>query len=124
MQRFNITMSNKIHTRARHATKNALKMSALYKEIQKECGYHLYEIEDVINAFSRVSMKTILNKRPVRLMHFCTIVPWTNPSKKTINPNTKEMMQCKESYTIKVVPALHFKGLLNPGEEVQEEEDE
>ena len=115
-------IKEKVPARASEATKHSLQRSALYKEIQKECGYHLYEIEDVMNALSRVGTNCILNKRPIRLLHFCTIVPWTNKSKRSINPSTKEFMITKDSYTIKVVPANHLKSLLNPGE-VQENQE-
>jgi len=80
-----------------------LKGNSLTKAIAKDCGYHLYEIEDILASLVRVSTNALLKGEGVRLLHLCTLVPWANSSRRYKDINTKEMKTSISTKTIKVV---------------------
>ena len=46
---------------------NTIKSSELNKLIADECGYYLYEVEDVMNAFAEVLAREVKNDKIVRV---------------------------------------------------------
>lgn len=110
--------------RLKNSALPTLQRKALHKAIAKDCGYHLYEIEDILASLVRVSTEAFLNGNSVRLLHLCTLVPWDTPKKNFYNHTTKQIELSKGSKTLKVIPALYLKKKLNPSIEYSEGENE
>lgn len=90
-----------------------LKTAELIKEVAKQSGYNLYEVEDFVNALSRVIVENMLKGKSIKLEHLFVISPKINPPRNYMDAHAKQRKISVGSVSAKIKLATYLKDKLN-----------
>ena len=95
----------------------AVQGKALVKRIKKECGYHEYEIEDILDALSVVAIEIMQEGKGFKLKELGTLYAHRYPDKTIKDLHTGEIKVIKPRNKAKFLISQNLLRELNPGYE-------
>lgn len=95
------------------AENSTLVGASLIKAVAKQTGYHLYEVEDVLNGLSIVMTKALQDNTAVKLKDIGTLYPYRMPDKNLFNMKTKEMVWTRSKNNVKFLITKTLKNNVN-----------
>lgn len=107
----------KKETKSRTAeSRNILQGLKLVQKIKEECGYHKYEIIDILNALNTVAQKQFLQKKNIKIGDLGILYYKEKTKRKITSIKTKEVLEYPVKATIRYKVSSTMLSLLNKGE--------
>lgn len=104
--------------------KNTLRKSDLIKLVSEDCGYYLYEVEDVMESLLKIMSKTLCEGHKVQLDRLMTLYAPHNEVRQYWDASSSSMKTSKGIRKLKVSPSVIFKKLIESHDLEQGEDDE
>lgn len=86
--------------------------SELIRKISSITDYHIYEVEDVLNGFTRAVAAYLEEGKEIRMEHLFGISPKLLAPREYVHPSTKELTKTEGSAGLSIRPSASLKAKL------------